>query len=107
MLTLILIKITPINNGNRKIAKKLFLNLFQIFKNIIDIPKLNTTENKYEYPIKCTDEDCCKIKELHKIKKIIGDIIDLKKVSLFSWFSTARIEIIDRINKLMCDNKQL
>ena len=84
MLTLIHIKITPINDGNRKITKKLFFNLFQILKNIIDIPKLNITENRQEYPIKWTDEDCCKMKELHKIKKIIGDIIDLKKVSLFN-----------------------
>ena len=34
------------------------LNLFKISKIKLAIPIENRTEKKYEYPFKCTDEDC-------------------------------------------------
>ena len=100
-------KIIPRNTGVKNTIKKLFLNFFQALKNNIDIPKPNINENKYEYPIKCTEEDCCKIKVLHKIKKIIGKIIDFKKVSFLDWNNTTKIETIEIKKIPKCDNKQL
>ena len=35
------------------------LNLFKISKIKLAIPIENRIEKKYEYPFKCTDDDCC------------------------------------------------
>ena len=76
MLTLIHKSTIPKTEGMAKIretTEKLYLS--KILKIIFTIPAENKSENRYEYPIKCAEDDCCNMKVKANNKKINGKII--------------------------------